>query len=374
MQRRLLALAIVAAVVLALAWVYVSRRPDAAAGGAPAAGPAVAMRGAPPGKGTPLSQQPVAVVTAPVVQLPLAVEIEAVGTARASESVDITAKVTNLVTSLRFDEGRLVSRGQVLVELDGAQARADLAAAEAALQESESTWKRSRDLYARQALSESQLEQIEATLKANEARVASAEARVADTVIRAPFAGRVGLRRVSVGSLISPGTVITTLDDSSVIKLDFDVPETFIAVLEPGLAVAATSIAYPGQGFTGRVISVDSRVDPVSRSVTVRAAIPNESGVLKPGMFMSVRLSREPTPALVVPESALVPERGNVYVYVVSDGVASRRAVSVGRRQPGQVELLGGVAAGDRVVVQGTQKVRDGSPVSEAPQPGAVAG
>ena len=373
MQRRLLAIAIVAAVVLALAWVYVSRRPDTAAM-PPGRGPAPVMRGTPAGGGPPLSQQPVAVVTAPVEQLPLAVEIEAVGTARASEAVDITAKVANLVTSLRFDEGQRVARGQVLVELDGAQARADLAAAEAALKESQSTWKRSQDLYARQALSESQLEQIEATLRANEARVASAEARVADTVIRAPFAGRVGLRRVSVGSLISPGTVITTLDDSSVIKLDFDVPETFIAVLEPGLAVAATSIAYPGQGFSGHVASVDSRVDPVSRSVTVRAAIPNESGVLKPGMFMSVRLSREPTPALVVPESALVPERGSVYVYVVAGGVAVRREVTIGRREPGRVELLGGVTAGERVVVQGSQKIRDGTPVNEAPPQGAAAG
>ena len=172
---------------------------------------------------------------------------------------------------------------------------------------------------------------------------------------------------MSVGSLVNPGTVITTLDDSSIIKLDFDVPETFVSVLEPGLTVAATSIAYPGRVFEGKVASVDSRIDPVSRSVTVRAAIPNDDGQLKPGMFMAVRLSREPTPALVVPESALVPERGNVFVFVVTDGVATRRQVSVGRREPGRVELLSGVQAGERVVVQGTQKVREGSPVTEAP-------
>jgi len=361
MQRRLLVSGIVAAIVAALAYVYVDRHgagtspPQASAGG-PAAVP-----------GQLLSEQQIPVITVPVERLPLAVEIEAVGTARAREAVDITSKAANIVTAVRFTEGQPVAQGQVLVELDGAQAKADLVAAQAALKESESTFKRSRDLYARQALSESQLEQIEATLIANQARVASAQARVADTVIRAPFAGKVGLRRVSVGSLVSPGMVITTLDDSSVIKLDFDVPESFVAVLEAGLAVAATSVAYPGATFEGRVASVDSRVDPVSRSVTVRAEIPNAGAQLKPGMFMSVRVSREPTPALVVPESAIVPERGSVFVFVVSEGRATRREVAIGRREPGRVELVAGVEPGERVVVQGTQKVRDGSRVVESP-------
>lgn len=362
MPRRLLVIGIAAAIIVALAYVYLNRRPDLAApppqaaAGGPAATP-----------GPLLSERAIPVITMPVEQVSLAVQIEAVGTARSREAVDITSKAANTVTAVRFTEGQRVDRGEVLVELDGAQARADLVAAQAALKESESTFKRSRDLFARQALSESQLEQIEATLIANRARVASAEARVADTVIRAPFAGRVGLRRISVGSLISPGTVITTLDDSSVIKLDFDVPETFVSVLESGLSVKATSIAYPGEVFEGEVTSVNSRVDPVSRSVTVRAEIPNREGLLKPGMFMSVQVSRDPTPALVVPESAIVPERGSVFVFVVGEGRAERRAVTVGRREPGRVELVAGVEAGERVVVQGTQKVRDGSAVVESP-------
>jgi len=369
-MQRLLSIAIVAGIIAALAWVYVSRRPETAAGppGAPAA--------AAPGRGA-LSTRAVPVVTVPVVEAPMAVEIEALGTARANEAVEITSKAGNLVTAVRFQEGQRMERGEVLVELDGAQARADLAAARAALKESQSTWTRSQDLFARQALSESQLEQIEATLRANEARVAAAEARVADTVIRAPFGGTVGLRRVSVGSLVNPGTVITTLDDISVMKLDFDVPETFISILEPGLEVEATSVAYPGRMFRGTVDSVDSRVDPVSRSVTVRALLPNAERLLKPGMFLSVRLSREPSPALVVPESAIVPERGAVYVFVVTGGQAERREVTIGRRQPGRVELLRGVAAGERVVVEGSQKIRDGSPVSElepSPAPAAAAG
>jgi membrane fusion protein, multidrug efflux system len=363
LPRRLLTVASVLALVAALAWAYTSRAPDvgpAAGGPLASGGPAAAGRG---GQGP--GQMSVAVVTAAVESVPLAVRVEALGTLRANEAVDITAKVGNQVTAVRFTEGQRVTAGQVLIELDGAQARADLAAAAAALAESRSAFNRSRDLYTRQALSQSQLEQIEATLKGNEARVDAARARVADTVIRAPFAGRVGLRRISVGSLISPGTVITTLDDTSVMKLDFDVPELFLSILESGLTVAANSVAYPDQDFLGRVSSVDSRVDPVSRSVTVRAELPNDEGLLKPGMFMTVRLSREPALALVVPESAIVPERGKVYVFAVVDGRAERREVQLGRREPGRVELLAGVEEGERVVVEGTQKVRDGSAVTE---------
>jgi membrane fusion protein (multidrug efflux system) len=362
MSNRLLTLSVSVAVIAALAWVYASRH------AAPAPDPKAPAIGSPsqPAGDRALSQQPVTVMTAAVEQVPLAVEIEALGTARANEAVEVTSKTSNTVAAVRFEEGQKVARGAVLVELDGTQARADLAVAEAALDESRSTFKRSRDLHARQALSESQLEQIEATFKANEARVASARARVSDTVVRAPFSGRVGLRRVSVGGLISPGMVITTLDDTSVMKVDFEVPETFIAMLESGLDIEAVSIAYPGRVFAGAVASVDSRVDPVARSVTVRADVPNAEGLLKPGMFLSVRLTREPSPALVVPESALVPERGAVFVFVVKDGIATQREVIIGRRQPGRVELLSGASLGDRVVVQGTQKIRDGGPVSEA--------
>jgi len=313
----------------------------------------------------------VAVVTVPVQQKPIAVQVEALGTAHANEAVEVTSKAGNKVIAVHFDEGQWVRRGHVLVELDGAQDRADLAAAEAALAESRSAYERSRGLFTQQAVSQSQLEQIEATLKGNAARVASAEARVADTVIRAPFDGRVGLRRVSVGALVSPGTVITTLDDTRTMKLDFDVPEAFLAILKPGLAVAAKSVAYPDESFDGAVESVDSRVDPVTRSIKVRARLPNPQGFLRPGMFLTIVVSREPLPGLVVPEQALVPERGEVYVFIVADARASRRVVTIGRRSPGEVEILAGIAAGERVVIEGTQKIRDGSAVHEL-EPAAI--
>jgi membrane fusion protein (multidrug efflux system) len=335
------------------------RDPAAQAGSPPAA---QGRAGAASGAGG-FSQMAVAVVAVPAQTRKLAFELEALGTARASESVEITAKVANQVTAVRFEEGQQVRRGEVLVELDGAQARADLAVAEAALAESRNQYQRSQELYTTRILSDSQIEQIEATFKANQARVDAARARLGDTVIRAPFAGRVGLRRVSVGSLISPGTVITTLDDTSTIKLDFTIPETFLSSVEPGLEITARSVAYPDADFGGRVSSVDTRVDPATRSVTVRALLPNPSGVLKPGMFLTVRLSRAAADALLIPEEALVPEQGNVFVFVVKGEVAEKRQVRMGQRRVGEVQVLEGLADGELVVTEGTQKLRDGAAV-----------
>jgi membrane fusion protein (multidrug efflux system) len=309
----------------------------------------------------------IAVVTAPATMQPLGVEIEAVGTALANESVDVTSKASNTIVAIRFEEGDLVRRGAVLVEMDPAQARAELEEAEAALAESENQFRRSRDLYASQALSTSQLDQIEATLKANRARVNAAKARLEDTMIRASFDGRTGFRRVSVGGLVNPGTVITTLDDTSVIKLDFTVPEIYIYLLERGLAVTARSAGLPEREFRGKVSNIGSRVDPVTRSIGVRAEIPNADGALRPGMFMTVKLQGAVAPALVVPEAAIVPEQGKTFVFVVRDGLVERREVRLGKRRPGQVEILENLREDERVVVEGTQHVRDGSAVREQP-------
>ncbi len=316
----------------------------------------------------------VRVVTAPVVRQVLGTEIEAVGTAMANESVEITAKTANKVADIHFQEGQPVQRGAVLVELDAAQLRAELEGAEATLAESMARFERSRTLAATQALSKAEFDQIEATLKSNRAAVATARANLADAVIRAPFDGRTGFRQVSVGSLISPGTVITTLDDTSLIKLDFTVPQSFLHALRPGLAVQARVAGLPGQAFDGKVAIVGSRFDPVTRSVTVRAHLPNARGVLRPGMFMAVTLQGEPAPALVIPEGALVPEQGRTFVFAVVNDVVTQREVTTGRRQPGILEVTTGVKEGDLVVVEGTQNVREGTPVVQVAATGESSG
>jgi membrane fusion protein (multidrug efflux system) len=353
-----------------------ARRVPVSSASAPAA-PAASGAGAGAPKTGPqapaFSQLPLAVVAVPVREARLTLEAEALGTAHANESVDVTAKVSNLVTVVRFAEGQHVRRGQVLVELDGREAQAELAIAQAALSESRSQFNRSRELYTTRVLSEAQLEQIEATLKANEARVAFARSRLSDTVITAPFSGRVGLRRISVGSLVNPGTVITTLDDTSTIKLDFTVPETLLSSVQTGLDIVARSVAWPGEEFAGRVASIDSRVDPTTRSVTVRALVPNDRGLLKPGMFLTVRLTRGASNALLVPEQSLVPEQGNVFVFVVRDDHVEKRQVRTGERRVGEVQIVAGLAAGEQVVTEGTQKLRDGAPVTVQEEPAARA-
>jgi membrane fusion protein, multidrug efflux system len=293
------------------------------------------------------------------------VGIEAIGTANANESVYITSKTTNMVTSIRFSDGETVKVGQVLVELDRAQTEADHAAAAASFAESQSQFNRSRELFNTQALSKAQYEQLEATMKSNQARVDAARARLADTFIRAPFSGRVGLRRVSLGTLISPGTVITTLDDLTAMKVDFAVPELNVGELRTGQTITARSSAYPGRSFAGRVVSVDSRVDPGSRAVTVRALVPNRDAALKPGMFLTVDLSKERRAALMVPEQALVPEQARQFIYVVQGPKVNKREVKLGRREPGFVEITEGLRAGDHVVIEGTLKLREGSLVRE---------
>jgi membrane fusion protein (multidrug efflux system) len=306
------------------------------------------------------------VVTQPVTMQAMIDEIQALGTARANESIDIQPRISSLIEKIEFTEGQFVNQGDRLVQLEDNEIVAGLALAEASLSESRSLYDRSLSLADTQAISASNLEGLLAQVRVNEAQVEAARARLANSVIRAPFDGHVGLRRVSPGSFVSNSTVITTLDDVSKIKLDFSVPETFLTVLSEGMAIIAHSLVYPGQVFNGTVISIDTRLDPVSRAVRVRAIIPNEDGLLKPGMFMSVDLQRDRGDVLIAPEQAIVPEGNAQFVFVVTDGVAQKRTVRLGRRIPGFVVIADGLSEGEAVITEGTHKVRDGTKV-EAP-------
>lgn len=304
------------------------------------------------------------VIVAEARPLDFPLTVEAPGTARANESVEIRPQISESVTAIHFTEGQRVEAGTVLLELEDSEAKADVAAARAALVESETQASRAQELFKTKAVSASVLDQRTARRDADRAALDAAQSRLADTKIRAPFAGRLGLRRVSLGSLVTPSTIITTLDDTDTIKLDFDVPETALSLLAEGLVVEALSAAWPDQRFRGEVATIDTRVDPVSRTITVRARVPNQGALLRPGMFLAVRLLRENVSALMVPEQALVPEQSRQYVWVVGDGNAvEKREVRTGRRRPGQVEIVDGLEAGERVVTEGTQKIRPGTSV-----------
>lgn len=314
------------------------------------------------------TERTVKVVTRPVTLEPFVDEIQALGTARANESIEIRPRVASLVTRINFEEGQLVEAGHVLVELENSEIRAGLELAEASLAESRSLYQRSQALASTKAISASNLDELLAQVKVDEAQVEAARARLKNTRIVAPFRGRVGLRNVSPGSYVDSSTVITTLDDVDTIKLDFSVPETFLNVVEEGLAVDARSTVYPGQTFTGVVQSINTRVDQVSRSVQVRAVIDNTSARLKPGMFMTVDLQKPVGDKLVAPEQSIVPEGNQQFVYVVSDGVVEKRVVTLGRRVPGRVVVESGLTSGDIVITEGTQKVREGSIVETVDQ------
>jgi membrane fusion protein (multidrug efflux system) len=299
---------------------------------------------------------------------PFPLSAEALGNARANEAVEIRPQVTAAIVEILFEEGQNVEQGAILARLESSEPLANLAAAKAALVDSESQYRRSLELFKTKVVSASQLEQLEAKRDADRAAVNAAEARLDHTVIRAPFKGQLGLRRVSLGSLVTPDTVITTLDDTSSIKLDFDVPEVFMSRLELGLAVSAHSAAWPDVKFIGEVIAIDTRVDPVSRTVTVRALLPNPEARLRPGMFLTVTVLKEDVEALMIPEQAIVPERSNQYVFVVgADNIVERRLVESGRRRPGEVEILEGLEPGELVITEGTQKVRPGQQVEILP-------
>lgn len=294
--------------------------------------------------------------------------LEAVGTALARESVTITTKSANTITAIRFAEGQRVAAGTVLVELDRAQTQAALVEAQAQLAESRNQLERGRDLSLRQALSRAQLDQLETNVKTFEARVAAARSRLDDTVIRAPFGGTTGLRRVSLGSLVSPGTAITTLDDASSIKLEFSLPQSFLAEITTGLAIEARTEGLGERVFRGKVTAIDSRVDPATRSIAVRAELPNADGVLRSGLFMTVTVRGKQKPTLMLPEEALVPEQGRNYVFVVVDGKAVRKELKLGGREPGRVAITAGLTEADAVIVEGTQRVRDGGKVIAKPR------
>ena len=317
------------------------------------------------------ASEPVGVVIATARTVPFPLSAEALGNARANEAIDVRPEVTAAITSIEFDEGQFVQKGEVLVRLENSEPLADLAAARAALVESESQYRRSNELYQTRVVSESELEQLAARRDADRAAVNAAQSRLNHTVIRAPFSGQLGLRRVSAGSIVGPSTIITTLDDTSLIKLDFDVPEVFLSRLTTGLGVVARSAAWPDLSFEGQVTSVDTRVDPVSRTVTVRALLPNDEGRLRPGMFLTVTLLKEDVMALMIPEQAIVPERSKQFVLVVGEGdVVERREVRSGRRRAGEVEILEGLEEGERVITEGTQIARPGSVVRAIEAPG----
>ena len=306
------------------------------------------------------------VETTPAYQTVIIDQIEAIGTARANESVLLTAKVTETVRKVNFEDGQFVGKGDILVELTNGEETAQLAEAQATLDEASRQYNRVSNLIAQKLASETQLDVEKTRMQTAQARLDAILARLDDRLIRAPFSGILGFRNTSPGTLLTSSTPVTSLDDISIIKLDFAIPENYLSTLEPGQEVIAGSAAYPDQVFTGVVATISSRVDPVTRAVTVRALINNDNRQLRPGMLLTVKLVLDRSPALVIPESAVIPIQDRQYVYVIDpQGIAQRQEITVGRRRAGIVEVLSGIKADEEVITAGVIKINPGSKVSK---------
>lgn len=293
--------------------------------------------------------------------------LEALGTLTANESVELTATVSETISSIHFDDGDRVERGQILVEMTSSEEHAQLEEARATVNEARRQHERIKALEAQGTAAKSVLDERKREWETARARLAAIESRLADRLIKAPFAGVLGLRDISVGALVQPGDLITTLDDDSVMKLEFQIPGTYLDAVQAGLEVAATARAFPGRNFAGSVKSVNSRIDPATRSVRVRAILPNPERLLKPGLLMQVVLLNNPREALVIPEEALMPIDTRQFVYTVDSAngnKAVKREVRIGTRRPGEVEVVEGLQAGELVISHGTIKVRPGQPVA----------
>lgn len=346
-MKQLLIIALLIAVMAAGAW-YLSR--DDAPGsdtGAPRAGPAV-----------------VGVVAEPVRRQLVAEIVEALGTARASESVTLTANLTDTIRRVNFQDGDYVEAGTPLVELTNEEEEAQLAEARASLEEARRQLTRLEDLGQRGIAAASDVDEARAASEGAQARLNTVLARLRDRVIRAPFSGLLGFREVSTGTLLTPGTAITTLDDVSEIKLDFTIPEAALGLMAPGGIVYARSAAWGDREFEGTIRTVGSRVDPVTRAITVRAVVPNEDRLLRPGMLLTVRIPGRPRESLLVAEKAIVQTGAESFVYKVDgEGKARQTRVSLGLRQFGTVEVLAGLREDEVVITEGIIKLRDGTPV-----------
>ena len=294
----------------------------------------------------------------------------AIGTANANEQVSVRAPVTERITQLGFTDGSFVKQGQMLAVLAQGQETASLASAKARSREADQQLARVAELHRRGFATNASLDAQTAIVAAARGVAGEANASISDRVVRAPFAGQVSLRRISVGAVVTAGDEIAVVSDLSSIKLDFNVPETMLSSVQVGQNVTAKAAAFPDVETTGTIQAVDPVINPQTRTATMRAVLPNRGGRLKHGMLMSVTLSSRARTSVAVPELALVREGEGSFVYMIGAGnKAKRMPVQTGGRDGNLIEIIEGLAPGDKIVTEGVVKLTDGATVRTGKQP-----
>ncbi len=305
-------------------------------------------------------------------------EIRVLGVARGRRSVNITSSTSELITRVLFTDGQRVSAGTALVELQSREEDAGIIEARAQVAQAERQFDRYKTLADRGIAPRMAAEDAETALATARASLTAAQARRGDRLIRAPFAGVLGLSSVTAGTLVNPGGVITTLDDIDVVRVDFPVPERYLGVLSVGTQIRATIDAYGDEAFSGRIALIDTRVNEQTRAVTARAEIPNPGARIRPGMAVRVAVRQGQRNAPAAPEAAVQYEGDGAFVYRIARGdrgsTAQRVEIETGSVEGGFVEIVSGLNAGDRIVGSGLNRIQPGAPVRAAGQTGGAKG
>jgi len=287
--------------------------------------------------------------------------VNSLGTGIANQSIQLISPTSDFITELNIREGKAVQRGEVIAKLQDVDERARVTELEGILSEQKRQLDRLKNLANTQATAQSLLDEQITRVNTTQAQLNSAKAQLAQMTITAPFAGYLGLRQVSEGAYINSGTVITTLDDLNTLRVAFSVAEHYLADIKPGMPLTVTNAAYGNISFSGQVSAIDTRLDPVTRTVTVHGTLENKDVRLRPGMLLNVKLELDNRVAMQISEKALVPQQQKQFVYLVADNnTVSQVEVTIGQREPGWVEILTGLQEGDEVVVEGIQKLRSG--------------
>lgn len=293
-----------------------------------------------------------------VQEIPLCQNLEAIGTTYAKEAVAITANTTEKVEKVYFDDGQLVNADEILVDLEKDEEVSELFALEALLIEKKPSYERAKILVQKDVTAQAILETRLASLVELENQIKGVKAKINDRIIRAPFSGVLGFRQVSPGTLVETGDLITNIYDLSSIKVDFEVPSAYLATLKPGQMIRAKTEAYPDKWFHGKISSIDPQVALSTRSIKVRALIPNEEGLLKPGLLMVVHVAFPSQKTLVIPEEAVKKIKDTSMVHVIEQREGGRffatsQSIEIGLRQAGMVAVIKGLKKGDTIVERG---------------------
>lgn len=310
---------------------------------------------------------PASVFVEQVSERDFAVRVEALGTLEPNEVVDLTLNTADRVQSLYFDDGQRVRKGKTLLSLAQREQIALTEEAEANVEEARKQLDRVERLTERNAVSRAELDEARRVMNSASARLRAVQSRQKDRVLVAPFDGILGFRQVSVGSFIRPGDTVARLIDDSEMNLEFTVPSIFLRSLKPGAKITARTDDLPNMDFEGVIATIDNAIDPVTRSVRVRATLPNPERILMSGMFMEIILIADPRSSLAIPEEAVQPVGPKTFVFkvdgTVTPPVVERVEVKLGPKQGGYIEVLSGLEKQDRVVTEGVIRIRDGSEI-----------